>query len=166
MEAQSSEVSFPGANFKSKSYLMYNGLLITHSYLRYIILILLLVVIIASLVGVVNKRPYTASDNKLGLFLFISTHLQLLLGLILFFVSPVVQFSASAMKDPTTRYWLVEHNTAMLIAIIFITLARTTSKKMADSNAKHKRMFIFNLIALLIVVLAISISGRGFILFR
>jgi len=70
------------------------------------------------------------------------------------------------MKDATTRYWLVEHNTAMLIAIVFITLARTTSKKMVVSTAKHKRMFIFNLIALVIIVLTISISGRGFVLFR
>ena len=145
---------------------MYNGLLIAHSYLRYIILILLIVVIITSLLGMVNKRPYSPTDNKLGLFLFISTHLQLLFGLILFFVSPVVQFSGEAMKNPETRYWLVEHNTAMLIAIVLITLARTTSKKMADSHAKHKRMFIFNLIALAIIVIAISISGRDFILFR
>ena len=145
---------------------MYNGLLFTHSYLRYIILILLVVVIITSLMGMTNKKPYTNGDNKLSLYLFIATHLQLLLGLILFFVSPVVQFSGEAMKNAATRYWLVEHNTAMLIAIVFITLARTTSKKMTDSQAKHKRMFIFNLIALIIIVLAISISDREFLLFR
>ena len=67
---------------------MYNGLLIAHSYLRYIILILLIIVIITSLLGLVNKKAYTDGDNKLGLFLFISTHLQLLLGLILFFRKP------------------------------------------------------------------------------
>jgi hypothetical protein len=145
---------------------MYNGLLITHSYLRYIILILLVVVVIVSLIGVISKKPYTETDNKLGLFLFISTHLQLLVGLILFFVSPAVQFTGAAMKDSTTRYWLVEHNTAMIIAIVLITLARTTSKKMTDSGARHKRMLIFNLIALAIIVLAISISGRGFLSFR
>jgi hypothetical protein len=145
---------------------MYNGLLFTHSYLRYIILILLIVVIITSLMGMVNRKPYTNGDNKLSLYLFIATHLQLLLGLILFFVSPVVQFSGEAMKDSATRYWLVEHNTAMLIAIVFITLARTTSKKMTDSQAKHKRMLVFNLIALIIIVLTISISGREFLLFR
>lgn len=145
---------------------MYNGLLFVHSYLRYIILVLLIIVIFVSLIGMMNKKPYTNSDNKLGLFLFISTHLQLLIGLILFFVSPVVQFSGEAMKNAATRYWLVEHNTAMLIAIVFITLARTTSKKMADGQAKHKRMFIFNLIALVIIVLTISISDRNFLLFR
>lgn len=145
---------------------MYNPLLFTHSYLRYIILVLLVIVIITSLMGMLNKKPYTSTDNKLGLFLFISTHLQLLIGLILFFVSPVVQFSGEAMKNAATRYWLVEHNTAMLIAIVFITLARTTSKKMVDGQAKHKRMFIFNAIALVIIVLAISISDREFLLFR
>lgn len=145
---------------------MYNGLLIAHSYLRYILLILLIIVVISSLIAVVNRKPYTAGDNKLGLSLFIATHLQLLIGLILFFVSPVVQFSGEAMKNAETRYWLVEHNTAMLIAIIFITLARTTSKKMVDSQAKHRRMLIFNLIALIIILVAISMSGRGFLLMR
>lgn len=145
---------------------MYNALLVTHSYLRYILLILLVIVIITSLMGWINKKPYTQNDNKLGLFLFISTHLQLLLGLILFFVSPVVQFSGTAMKEAATRYWLVEHNTAMLIAIVLITLARTTSKKMTDGQAKHKRMFVFNTIAFIVIVVTISISGRDFLLFR
>ncbi len=142
---------------------MYTGLLHTHSLLRYVVLILLIVVIIQSLMGWLSRKPYGALDNRLGLFLFISTHTQLLVGLILFFVSPFVQFSGAAMKDPSTRYWLVEHNTAMLIAIVLITLARTTSKKMHDSNAKHKRMFIFNAIALVIILVTIALSGRGII---
>lgn len=140
---------------------MYTGLLHTHSTLRYIILILLIVVIIQSLLGWLSKKPYGALDNRLGLFLFIATHTQLLVGLILYFVSPFVQFSGAAMKDASTRYWLVEHNTAMLIAIVLITLARTTSKKMQDSTAKHKRMFVFNAIALVIILVTIWLSGRG-----
>ena len=139
---------------------MYTGLLHTHSTLRYIVLILLLAVIIQSLLGLINKKPYGALDNRVGLFLFIATHTQLLIGIILYFVSPFVQFSGAAMKDASTRYWLVEHNTAMVIAIVLITLARTTSKKMTDSQAKHKRMFIFNMLALVIILATIWLSGR------
>lgn len=139
---------------------MYPGLLQIHSILRYFVLILLVIVIVQSLIGWLNKKPYGAIENRIGLFLFISTHTQLLIGIILFFVSPFVQFSGSAMKDPSTRYWLVEHNTAMLIAIVFITLARTTSKKMTDSVAKHRRMFLFNAIALVIIITTIWLSGR------
>lgn len=142
---------------------MYNGLLQTHSVLRYFLLVLLIIVIVQALLGWVNKKPYTSMDNRVGLFLFIITHTQLLVGLILFFVSPFVQFSGAAMREPSTRYWLVEHNTAMLIAIILITLARTTSKKMNAAEARHKRMFIFNTIALVIILATIWLSGRGII---
>jgi hypothetical protein len=142
---------------------MYTGLLHTHSFLRYFVLILLIVVIVQSLLGWLSKKPYGSLDNRLGLFLFIFTHIQLLVGLILYFVSPFVQFSGAAMKDASTRYWLVEHSSMMLIAIVLITMARVTSKKMTDNTAKHKRMFIFNALALLIILAAIAMSGRGII---
>lgn len=142
---------------------MYTGLLHTHSFLRYFVLIMLIVVIIQSLLGWLSKKPYGSLDNRLGLFLFIFTHIQLLVGLILYFVSPFVQFSGAAMKEASTRYWLVEHLAMMLIAIVLITMARVTSKKIQDNTAKHKRMFIFNAIALLIILAAIAMSGRGII---
>jgi phosphoglycerol transferase MdoB-like AlkP superfamily enzyme len=141
---------------------MYPTLLTLHSALRYFILLFLIIVIIKSLMGWQKKEAYTAGDDKLSLWLFILTHTQLLAGLILYFVSPAVVFSGASMKDSLMRYWLVEHNTMMLIAIIFITMARITAKKLTDSTAKHKRLFIFNAIALVIILAAISMTGRGF----
>lgn len=141
---------------------MYQALLSTHSYIRFAVLILLVVVTITSLAGWQGKKNYTNTDDKLSLSLFIATHLQLLLGLILYFISPVVQFNSDTMKNSTLRYWAVEHLTIMLIAIVLITLARITAKKMTTSDAKHKRLFIFNLIALLLIVVGIYQSGRGF----
>jgi Na+-driven multidrug efflux pump len=140
---------------------MYTGLLHTHSMLRYLVLVFLLVVIVTSLAGWLGKKPYKKLDNKLSLYLFISTHLQLLVGLILYFVSPWVKFSEMSNRD--FRYWTVEHVSMMLIAVVLITLGRTTSKKMTDDTAKHKRLFLFNLIALVIVVVAIVMSKRGLI---
>lgn len=140
---------------------MYTGLLHSHSYLRYFVLILLAVVIVTSFIGWIGKKNYTGTDNKLSLALFITTHLQLLVGLILYAVSPAVQFNGSTMKDATLRYWTVEHIFVMLIAVVLITMARISTKKMSSSGAKHKRMFIFNLIALLLVLVAIQMSQRG-----
>lgn len=141
---------------------MYQALLTTHSYLRFVVLILLIVVIVTSLAGWLGKKDYTNTDNKLNLSLFISTHIQLLLGLILYVVSPQVRFGETTMKDSLTRYWTVEHLTIMLIAIVLITMARITSKKLPTATAKHKRVFIFNLIAFLLILLGIYMSGRGF----
>jgi hypothetical protein len=139
---------------------MYPFLLQAHSGIRYLILIALLVVIVKALMGLISKQPYGSVDNRLGLYLFIFTHTQLLLGLILYFVSPFVKFGSETMSDKTTRYWTVEHIFAMLIAVVLITLARSTSKRMTDDASKHKRMFIFNTIALVVIVATIMISGR------
>ena len=143
---------------------MHTGLLHTHSSLRYIVLILLVIVIVKSLRGLLNKQSYTALDNKFSLWLLIATHLQLLVGAVLYFVSPFVQFSGSTMKDADLRYWTAEHNFMMILAIVLITIARISHKKLSTDIAKHKRLFILNTIALLIIVIAILYSGRGLII--
>jgi uncharacterized membrane protein YhaH (DUF805 family) len=67
------------------------------------------------------------------------------------------------MKIKMVRYWTVEHVTIMLIAVVLITMARITAKKMTSDEAKHKRMFIFNVLALALILTGIAMSGRGFI---
>lgn len=137
---------------------MYTGLLHSHSYLRYFVLILLLVVIVKALNGMINKKPFGQWDNKFSLYLLIATHLQLLFGLVLYFVSPQVQFGPETMT--TFRYWTIEHGLIMIIAIGLITAARVTSKKMTADIDKHKRLYVFNMIALILILLAIYMSGR------
>ncbi len=143
---------------------MYTGLLHTHSALRYVVLLLLVIVIAKSMVGLMNKKPFEKGDEKFTLFLMIATHLQLLVGVILYFVSPFVQFGGGTMKDSVTRYWTVEHAFIMVSAVVLITLARTTTKKLSESHAKHKRVFIFTSLALVLIVLAIAMSGRGILI--
>src|SRR6478609_3176668 len=141
---------------------MHSLLLIFHSTIRYFVLIFLLVIIVRSLLGWMSKKEYTKVDDKVSLWLFMLTHMQLLIGLILFFVSPIVIFSGASMKDSVARYWLVEHGTAMLIAIVLISMARIQSKKLADSSAKFKKLFTFNIAALVIILANIAMSHRGF----
>ncbi|MCW5911959.1 MAG: hypothetical protein KIT62_12840 [Cyclobacteriaceae bacterium] len=140
-------------------------LVLTHSTLRYFIIVFLLILLYRSFQGWQKKNTFTATDDKVSLWLFILTHSQLLLGLILYFVSPLVIFDGASMKNAVARYWLVEHIGMMLIAVVLITMARVTAKKMTDAVAKHKRLFIFNLIALVIILAAIAQSGRGFFSF-
>ena len=142
---------------------MYTFLLQAHSGLRYLVLLGLLIVIVTSLLGWLNRKPYTATDNRLSLILFIATHTQLLVGLILYFVSPFVKFDSTTMSDKMTRYWTVEHIFGMIVAVVLITLARSTSKRMTDDNAKHKRMFIFNFVALVVIAAIILIGDRKLI---
>ena len=144
---------------------MLTGLLHTHSLLRYFILLALVIVIVNSLLGMMNKKPFGKWDNKFSLYLLIFTHMQLIVGILVYLINlsqnRLVQFNADTMKNAGLRYWAVEHLVGMLVAIVLITLARTSSKRMSDDAAKHKRLFIFNLIALAVIVVTISIGDRG-----
>ena len=138
---------------------MYTGLLHTHNLLRYVIIVLLVLALVKSFAGWFGKKEYTNSDNKISLFLLISAHIQLLIGLGLYFISPVVKTAMSdmgvAMKDATLRFWATEHLTAMILGIILITLGRIMGKKGKTDSAKFRRQAIFFLLATVLIFSAI-----------
>ncbi len=87
----------------------------------------------------------------------ILVHLQLVIGLILYSISPKVLLKdiGSTMKDPLFRFFAVEHLIGMLIAIIIITIGRSKSKKINEDIKKHKIIFVYYLIGLVIIFMSI-----------
>lgn len=140
---------------------MLTGLKHFHSLNRYIILVLLLVVIYKSFTGWKKKQAYTATDDKLNLFTFIFSHIQLTIGLVLYFTSNWVQFNEFTMGNKILRFFTVEHIFGMVIAIALITIARVKLKKMNDDTLKHKKTFIYYLIALIIIFATIPWPFRN-----
>lgn len=138
---------------------MYTGLLHLHNLLRYVVVILLILAVVKSFAAWFGKKDYTATDNKISLFLLISAHLQLIIGLGLYFVSPVVEtaladFGAS-MKDAHLRFWGVEHILSMIVGIAIITLGRIMTKKGETDAIKHRRQAIYFVLAMVLIFSAI-----------
>jgi cytochrome b561 len=131
-----------------------------HSGFRYIVIVLVLLAIVRAFMGWLGKRPYGEGNRKLNLFAMISVHTQFLLGIILFFISPMVQFSKETMKNPIARYWTVEHWVIMIIAIALITIGHSKSKKAALPEAKHKAVAVFYLIGLILISVAIVLIPK------
>jgi hypothetical protein len=140
---------------------MHSLLVLFHSVIRYFVLIFLVIVIVRSLQGLIGRKEFTTNDNKLGTWLLMLTHMQFLIGLVLYFVSPAVIFGENTMKDPTIRYWTVEHGFMMIMAVGLITAGRVIAKRQTDHALKHRRMFLFCSMALLLILWAIATSGRG-----
>jgi Na+/H+-dicarboxylate symporter len=143
---------------------MYNILLNVHSYTRWIITILAIWVIIRAIMGLVNKSEYTNADGKTSLFFMISCDIQLLVGLLLYFVySPITQAAfadfGAAMKDKETRFWAVEHITAMIISWILVHMGRAKSKKGTDAQ-RHRNSLIFYGLAIIIILATVQMAGR------
>lgn len=141
---------------------MYSTLLGLHSGLRYIVLLLLALALLLAIVGLFAKKPYTQTNRKVNLFAMISTHTQFLVGLILYFFSPMVNYSnmGATMKDAITRYWTVEHSVMMLFAIVLITVGHSRSKKAAEDSNKHRSIALYYGLAILVIAVAIYQSGR------
>lgn len=138
---------------------MYHILLKAHSGWRYLVLALLLVAFFWAIGGSFSKKEFSESQRKVTLFALICSHIQLLIGLILYFVSPMVDFSQ--MKEKEIRYWSVEHLAMMIFALALITIGYSKSKRAEDSLTKNKKVALFYGLGLLVIIVSILQSGRG-----
>lgn len=144
---------------------MYKILLGAHSGFRYVIFILIALALIMALVGLFGKKNYSELNRRVNLFTLISAHIQLVIGIVLYFYSPLVKYSqmGAAMKDPMLRYWTVEHLVMMLFAVVLITVGHSRSKKALDAINKHRAIAIYYGLAILVILAAIYQSGRPII---
>ena len=124
------------------------ALVSAHSGLRWIALLLLLLAIISAF----TAKNYEKKHRLVNLFTMITFHTQLVLGIILYFLSDKVQFTEGWMKQAMYRFYGMEHLTGMLLAIIAITIGHSKSKKGADAAAKFKAIKLWYVLALILVV--------------
>ncbi len=144
----------------------YSITLFIHSWNRWAVLILGTVVIIYAVKGLAARTPYT-DFNKKSMFYFILTlHLQLLVGLLLYFVaSPTTTHALSdfgaAMKDSTVRFWAVEHSFLNIIAIGVAQTGSILVKRKTADRDKHRLSLIWAGIALLLILIMIPMGMMG-----
>jgi len=127
--------------------IMYQILKSAHSGWRYLVLILLVVAIIQALAGWLGKKPYTEGNRKLNLFTLIFVHTQILIGLVLYFLSPLVEAGV--------RYWKMEHIGMMIFAAVLVTIGNARSKKGTDAAVKHRSVALYFGLGLIIIIASI-----------
>jgi hypothetical protein len=138
---------------------MYTTVLFIHSWLRW----LALVAVVGTTFAAFQRKSGTA--ERWGLFAMMALDLQMLIGLILYLaVSPNMQeilaHFGAAMKDPTARFWAVEHITSMMGAVIAAHVGRVLARKAGNDEAKRRRILICFGIATLLVLLGMPWPGR------
>lgn len=131
---------------------MYQFIQKFHSGWAYLALLLLVFVVISSWLGSSAKKEFTAKDRKIALFGLIAVHLQLTIGFILYFTSPVGFALLGEMKDATIRLTSLEHPLINIIAVALITVGWSKHKKAADSAAKFKTITLFYGLGLILIL--------------
>jgi heme A synthase len=137
---------------------MYETIQFIHSYWAYLTLFLVVIATLNALKGVFTKGDFLNKDFRISLFALIVTHIQIVLGLILYMYSPSAMGAikaggmGSVMKDSILRYFSVEHPLMMIIAVILITIGYSKQKKKETSTQKFRAIAIFYTIALVLIL--------------
>ena len=139
---------------KSKNIIMITML---HSGWAYITLLMLLIAVGNAKMGWFFNKEFKDRDLRISLFTLIVSHIQLIIGLIAYFLSAQFQFlkengMGAAMKDPEVRLIVIEHPLVMIIAVVLITMGFSKHKKKEADKSKFKTIALFYGIALLLVL--------------
>jgi DMSO/TMAO reductase YedYZ heme-binding membrane subunit len=133
---------------------MYSGLAHAHSGLRWLVLVLLVAAIITAFSNF-KGNSFEKRHKITYLLALVFTHIQLLIGLALYLLSPKVIFSAEMMSQTAARFYTIEHLTLMLLSIVLITVGYSRSKRSESIKGKHTSIAIFYLLGLIAVLLGI-----------
>lgn len=138
---------------------IYNFIQKFHSGWAYLALLLLVIVVVNSIIGMTSKKEFTATDRKIGLFGLIATHTQLLIGLILYFVSPnglnMIKTVGMGGLTSESRLLALEHPAINILAIILITVGWSKHKRQESGEAKFKVFSIYYGLGLLLILIRI-----------
>lgn len=130
--------------------------LIFHSYLRWIVLALLVAVAARAALGWRAGRDWRRGDERLQVTLLRAVDLQFTLGVAMaVFLSPFTRAFytdvARGMKEPALRFFGVEHALGMLLAVAALHVGRERSRKAAAPRLRQRRVCLSALLGLLLM---------------
>ena len=131
-------------------------ILMLHSYWAYLVFLMLILTTGNAVFKSISEKEYGAKDFRIALFALIVSHIQLLIGLVLYFVSPRFdlwsELGGGVMGNALARLYLVEHPLVNIIAIALITIGYSKHKKKLTSASKFKTLATFYIIALIFLL--------------
>ena len=136
---------------------MYETIQSIHSYIAYATLAILILAVINAISGWLGNKMFTPEkDFRLSLFALILSHIMVLIGLILFFVSPnglsAIQELGMGGLTSEARKLAVEHPFVNILAIVLITVGWSRHKKLIAGDKKFKSIAIFYGLGLLLIL--------------
>ena len=131
-----------------------NTLQFIHSYWAYLVLIVLMLATFNALFKFFGDKEFDAKDFRISLFALITMHIQLLIGIVLWFTKGYFGENSigEVMKNDALRKLAVEHPTTMILAVALVTIGYSKHKKKLVSKPKFKMLAVFYSIALALVL--------------
>ncbi len=138
---------------------MYSTVLALHSLVRWLVLISLLVAIFCAYRGWLSKKKFSGFDNLVIYCTATIVYLQLVLGLWLYFISPISNYFLhnfkTAVHQRDLRFFGMEHSIMMIAATIMITIGSAKAKRRPTDDQKFRAMAIWFTIGFLIILTSV-----------
>jgi hypothetical protein len=139
---------------------VYAFTLLTHSYLRWLIVAVGLLLLARTALGWARSSNWVEADERLHTIFVALIDTQFTLGIVMYlFLSPISHaFFAQpglGMKQPVLRFFGMEHAVAMVVAVSIVHIGRSRSKKAATPRLRQSRTCISVLVALLLIAVSI-----------
>jgi len=138
---------------------MYSTLLSLHSWFRWLVLASLILALYRAYRGWFLNIPFTKLDNTLRHTTATIAHVQLILGVTLYFISPIVGYFfdnfSEAVHMREMRFFGMEHIVMMLTAITVITIGSVKTKRKNTDKEKFKAMAIWYSVGLFLILASI-----------
>ena len=131
---------------------MYEIIQKLHSGFAYLAFLLLVIAVVNSFIGLFSKKEFTERDRKIALFALAAIHTQLLIGIVVYFVSPLGFSALGQMKDAALRLTSLEHPLMNIIGIVLITIGWMKHKKLIASESKFKIFSIYYGLGLVLIL--------------
>lgn len=135
---------------------MYSILTGLHSMMRWLVLASLVYGMYRAYRGWFTAKRFSRFDNSVRHTTATIAHIQLMIGLLLYFISPLVSYFLhnfkTAVHERQVRFFGMEHSIMMLLGIVVITIGSAKAKRKITDKAKFRTMAIWFTIGLLIIL--------------
>lgn len=121
-----------------------------HSGMRWFALALLIYAIVNAIMKKKSGK-YTDNDKLVSILTLSLVHLQVVIGLVLYFMQGRLN-GLSEMSEKVTRLYSLEHPLMMLIAAVLITIGHSKAKKATEDAKKFKTTYVFFGLGLILIL--------------
>jgi hypothetical protein len=138
---------------------MYSTLLNFHSVVRWFVLVSLIYSIYRAYIGYTQNKSFSSADNAWRHWTATIAHIQLIIGIILYIKSPIVQYFWSnfskAISNSGMTFFALIHSFLMITSVVIVTIGSALAKRKPTAKQKYKTMLVWFSIALIIIFTAI-----------
>jgi len=130
-----------------------------HSFFRWIVSFSLLYAVYRAYRGYTAGRSFTRTDNLVRHWTATFVHIQMTLGFILYFTSPLIRFffshTGEATEHPEALFFGLVHIVLMLTAVVIITIGSALAKRETEARRKFRYMLVWFGLGLIIILAAV-----------